>query len=187
MSLFSQEETQATNKKYNLIYADPPWTYNDKCSAGERGSCYKYNCMTLDEIYALRTFIDQIANDNCFLALWWVPVMPQEALNVVNAWGFRLINMKGFTWHKQTKYGKSHFGMGHWSRANTEDCLFAIRGKLKRKSGSVRQFVDAQIGRHSEKPNEIRKRLVQLLGDVPKIELFARIKTEGWDVWGDEV
>jgi len=95
--------------------------------------------------------------------------------------------MKGFTWHKRTKHGKSHIGMGHWTRGNTEDCLFAVRGKPKPVNHGVRQFIEAPRGKHSEKPPEARERLVLLMGDVPRIELFAREAVPGWDVWGLEV
>jgi N6-adenosine-specific RNA methylase IME4 len=113
--------------------------------------------------------------------------MPEEALAVVKSWGFRLKNMKGFTWHKITTTGLDHFGMGTWTRANSEDCLFAVRGKPKRISKSVRQMIHAPVRAHSQKPDEARVRLLELIGDVPRIELFARNQTEGWDVWGDEV
>lgn len=95
--------------------------------------------------------------------------------------------MKGFTWHKTTKHGKSCFGMGNWTRANTEDCLFAVRGKPKRVNRGVRQFIEAPRGSHSTKPPEVRERLVRLMGDVPRLEMFAREATPGWDIWGLEV
>jgi len=170
---------------YRLIYADPPWQYRDKASAGKRGACHKYQVMALDEICALP--VADIAADDCLLAMWWVPPMPAEALRVVEAWGFTLKTMKGFTWHKLTKNGKSHFGMGNWTRGNTEDCLLATRGRPARVSASVRQFVEATKGRHSEKPADVRDRLVQLVGDVPRIELFARQRADGWDAWGNEI
>lgn len=169
---------------FQLIYADPPWQYRDRCNAGKRGACHKYDVMDLGAIKALP--VADIAADDCLLALWWVPPMPVEALEVVKAWGFTLKTMKGFTWHKLTKNGKSHFGMGHWTRANTEDCLFAVRGKPRRVCAGVRQFIESPIGRHSEKPAEARDRLVNLMGDVPRIELFARSLTPGWDSWGNE-
>jgi len=108
--------------------------------------------------------------------------MPAEALAVVKAWGVELKTMKGFAWRKRTTHGKSHIGMGNWTRANTEDCLFAMRGRPVRASKAVRQFIDAPRRRHSQKPEEARVRLVQMLGDVPCIELFAREGTPGWDV-----
>lgn len=173
------------NRKYNIIYADPPWSYRDKCNAGRRGACYKYQTMTLDEIKALP--VADIAAENCLLAMWWVPSQPKEALEVVEAWGFTFKTMKGFTWHKLTKHGKSFFGMGNYTRANTEDCLFAIKGKPVRQSAAVRQFIEAPVREHSRKPDEARDRLVELMGDVPRIELFARTAFPGWDAWGNEV
>lgn len=172
---------------HQLIYADPPWIYRDKCHAGERGAGYKYELMTTKELYAMRPFIDSIAAPDCLLAMWWVPPQPCEAINLMMAWGFTLKTMKGFTWHKLTKHGKDHFGMGNWTRANTEDCLFAVRGKPKRISAAVPQLIHAPVREHSRKPDEARDRLVQLMGDVSRIELFARQKFDGWDAWGNEI
>lgn len=172
-------------KQYQIIYADPPWAYRDAGNAGKRGASHKYPVMGIEQIMALP--IREIAAPDCLLAMWWVPPMPMEALKVVTAWGFELKTMKGFTWHKRTTNGHSHFGMGHWTRGNTEDCLFAVRGRPRRVCAGVRQFIDAAKGRHSEKPAEARDRLVTLMGDVPRIELFARDAAPGWDVWGNEV
>lgn len=172
--------------KYKIIYADPPWEYRDKASAGKRGASHKYRVMGIDLLANMKPFIDSIAADDCLLAMWWVPPMPQEALALINSWGFKLKTMKGFTWHKITKHGKDHFGMGNWTRANTEDCLFAVRGKPKRICASVRQLIHAPIREHSRKPDEARDRLVELMGDVPRIELFARQNHPGWDVFGNE-
>jgi len=169
---------------YNLIYADPPWSYRDR--AGRRGAAAHYSTMTVGEIAALP--IAQLAAPDCLLAMWWVAPMPLEALLVIEAWGFRLKTMKGFTWHKTTRHGHSHFGMGHWTRANTEDCLFATRGKPLRRDAGISQFVSApRLEPHSSKPKEIRDLLVRLVGDVPRLELFARERTEGWKAWGQEV
>jgi N6-adenosine-specific RNA methylase IME4 len=77
--------------------------------------------------------------------------------------------------------------MGHWTRANTEDCLIAVRGKPKRANADVSQFIEAPKGGHSAKPDEVRERLVRLMGDVPRLEMFAREAARGWDVWGDEL
>lgn len=172
-------------KRYSMIYADPPWTYRDKANAGKRGACHKYKVMTLNEICNLP--VKDIAADDCVLAMWWVPPMPEIALQVLDSWGFKLKTMHGFVWHKLTKRGADHFGMGSMTRANCESCLIATRGKPKRVSASVRQFVEAPIQEHSAKPREVRDRLVQLLGDVPRIELFARTVSPGWDAIGDGV
>jgi N6-adenosine-specific RNA methylase IME4 len=171
---------------YSLILCDPPWTYRDKANAGKRGACHKYATMTVDEICALP--VPDLCAKDCLLACWWVGPQPAEALRVVAAWGFRLVNMKGFTWRKLTRTGKTeHFGMGHWSRGNTEDCLFAVRGHPKRVNAGVRQLINAPIREHSRKPDETRERLVQLMGDVPRLEMFARQRVAGWTPWGLEV
>ena len=203
------------NKKYQVIYADPPWTYRDKANSGQRGAGHKYPCMELADLMQLP--IKSLAAENCVLFMWHVPVMPLEALKVMEAWGFRLVTMKGFTWAKLNKHfqqvlkkqiGKknadeladlddehllellhkiSFMGMGTKTRANTEDCLIAVRGKFDRIDGGVRQLVFAPRGRHSAKPDEVRDRIVRLAGDVPRLELFARETAPGWDSWGNEL
>lgn len=176
----------STDARYKLIYADPAWEYRDKASAGKRGACHKYPVMSLDAIKRLP--ITKIAADDCLLAMWWVPPMPQEALDVVAAWGFTLKTMHGFTWHKLSKTGKrDHFGMGNLTRANAECCLFATRGKPKRISARVRSLIVSPVREHSRKPDEARDRLVALMGDVPRVELFARQRYDGWDAFGNQV
>ena len=170
---------------YQIIYADPPWQYSDRLNNGGRGACHKYDVMSLEDICSLP--VASIAANDCLLAMWWVNPMPEKALRVVDAWGFELKNMQGFTWHKLTKNGKSFFGMGRLTRGNAESCLFAVRGKPKRIDASVRQFVEAEYRGHSRKPDEARDRLVQLMGDIPRAELFARESAPGWDCWGNEV
>jgi N6-adenosine-specific RNA methylase IME4 len=177
-------------RPYSIIYADPPWQYRDKANSGKRGACHKYLVMTMDDLCRLP--IANIAADDCLLAMWWVPPMPAEALRVVDAWGFKLKTMCGFAWIKETRnqqtdlFGRYHFGMGHWTRGNTEHCLLATKGKPKRVNASVSQLVIAPLRRHSQKPDEVAMRLVDLMGDVPRVELFARGERPGWDVWGNE-
>lgn len=175
------------NKKYTLIYADPPWAYEDKCSSGKRGAGHKYPVMGVQEICRLPVW--ELAAESCLLAMWWVPTQPLEALKVVDAWGFKLITMKGFTWHKTyTKQtDKTAMGMGHLTRANSEDCLFAVKGRRPpRQDASIVQHFTAPRYEHSRKPDYVREMLVRLLGDVPRIELFARRSSHGFDVWGNQ-
>ncbi len=173
-------------KKYTLIYADPPWAYRDKANDGERGAGHKYPVMSVNDICRLPVW--DLAADDCLLAMWWVPTQPIEALKVIDAWGFRLMTMKGFTWHKTNKHkGNSAIGMGHMTRANSEDCLFAVRGKLPpRMDASICQHITAPRMEHSAKPQQFRDSLVKLLGDVPRIELFARAQDDGWHSWGNQ-
>ena len=94
----------------------------------------------------------------------------------------------GFVWVNKNKKSVGWFwGGGNWTRANAEVCLIATKGKPKRVSASVHQICDAPRTEHSRKPDEIRQRIVDLCGDLPRIELFARQYANGWDCWGNEV
>lgn len=170
-------------KNYQIIYADPPWRYQDK---GCNGNAEKhYGTMAIEDIKALP--IPSIAAGDCVLLLWatW-PLLP-EALEVISAWGFKYKSV-GFVWVKKNKSDCGHFfGLGRWTRGNTEVCLLATRGKPTREGNAVSQLCFEPVTRHSEKPTEIRHRIVELLGDVPRVELFARTTGEGWDSWGNEV
>lgn len=174
-------------KKYKLIYADPPWSFNNKNTGGsmKSGADNQYNTMTLDQLKNMD--INSISDDDCILIMWWVGSQPQEAIDLTKAWGFTLKNMNGFVWHKLTKNNKDHFGMGFWTRAGSESALIAIKGKPKPASRSVRAVGSYTVGKHSVKPDGFRERCVELAGDVPRLEMFAREKTEGWDVFGNEV
>ena len=173
-------------KRYNIVLADPPWSYRDKCTAGERGAVYKYQTMELDKVKELP--VCQLAADNCVLFLWATMPMLPEALSVVKAWGFTYKTI-GFGWVKTNKKETSTlaWGMGNWSRSNLEVCLLGIKGKPKRASAGVHSVVIRPRMEHSRKPPEVRDRIVQLCGDLPRIELFARDRGLGWDVWGDEI
>ena len=178
------------NKKYQIIYADPPWSYNDKALAGNRGACCKYLTQEVSWIKCLP--VKQIADKNCVLFLWVTMPKLNEVFEVIEAWGFKYKTC-GFTWVKKNRKTDSWFwGMGSWTRANAELCLIATKGKPKRLFAGVHSIVEGElietpIERHSKKPNDVRKRIVELCGDLSRIELFAREKTEGWDVWGDEI
>jgi len=171
------------NKKYQIILADPPWSYNDQGCQGTMANHYKG--MELEDIKNLP--VGEITEKDCVLFLWATYPMLKEALEVIEAWGFRYKSI-AFQWIKLNKSGKGYFyGLGRWTRGNTECCLLATKGKPKRKSASVFQIIEAPLTRHSEKPAIVRDKIVELMGDLPRIELFARQKTEGWDVWGNEV
>ena len=107
-------------------------------------------------------------------------------LTTVEAWGFKYITV-AFTWVKKTTRDNWHFGCGIWTRANPEICILGKKGAPKRRALNVRNLVISQRREHSRKPDEVRDRIVDLVGDVPRIELFAREATPGWDTWGDEV
>lgn len=172
-----------TNKKYNIIYADPPWSYKDKKCNGNCESHYK--TMNIEDICNLP--IKNIADKDCVLFLWVTYPMLNEGLKLIEEWGFKYKTI-GFQWIKQNKSGKGFFfGLGRWTRGNSECCLIAVKGKPKRISNSVSQLVFSPLQEHSKKPDIVREKIVELIGDKPRIELFARQSVEGWDCWGNEV
>lgn len=141
--------------------------------------------MNIDDICNLP--VKNIASENCVLFLWVTFPTLLDSFKVIEAWGFNYKTV-AFVWVKHNKKTPTLFwGMGFWTRANAEICLLATKGKPKRISAKVHQVIISPIEEHSKKPNEIRKRIVDLIGDLPRIELFARQKTDGWDVWGNEV
>lgn len=173
-----------TDKKYKVIYADPPWSYNVWSGKGKTAANH-YDCMKKEDISNLP--VGNLADKDCILFLWVTFPCLREGLEVMKEWGFEYKTC-GFVWVKKNKKSDSWFwGLGYWTRANAEICLIGTKGKPDRKSRSVHQVVDSRIREHSRKPDEVRDRIVQLCGDVPRIELFARQSVDGWDCWGNEV
>ena len=170
-----------TDKKYNIIYADPPWRYQDK---GCNGNCAShYSTLSLESLENLGGVIDKVSGKDCILFLWVTYPMLQEGLELIKSWGFKYKSI-GFQWIKQNKSGKGYFfGLGRWTRGNSECCLIAVKGKPKRVSNKVFQLVISPIEEHSKKPDIVRDKIVELVGDLPRIELFARQHAEGWDCW----
>ena len=172
-------------RRYTVVYADPPWSYRDQAVAGKRGSLYKYALLSDKDVAALP--VAQIAAENAALFLWVTWPKLVEVLPIIDAWGFAYRTV-AFVWVKRTRVsGVLAWGMGSWTRANTEPCLLATRGKPTRLSAGVHQVVESRLGAHSEKPPEVRERIVKLIGDVPRIELFARHQAPGWDAWGRDL
>ena len=166
-----------------MIYADPPWSYRNK---GTRAAADRhYSTMSIEDIKSLP--VADIAAENCVLFLWATFPMLPEALETIRAWGFDY-KTAAFVWAKQNRRSPGWFwGLGNWTRSNAEICLLATKGRPERVSASVHSLIEAPVGRHSAKPKEARTRIEALMGDVPRIELFARERAPGWDAWGDEV
>ena len=174
-------DIQQTQKKYNIIYADPPWKYWE---SGNKNQELHYTTMTVDEICDLP--VKDIADDNCLLFLWVTYPILQEAFKVIEAWGFKYSTC-AFVWVKKNKNTDTPFvGCGAWTRANSELCLLATKGNMTRLDAAVSQVIESQIEEHSKKPDETRERIERLVGKLPRIELFCRHPAEGWDVWGNE-
>lgn len=173
---------------YSVIYADPPWSYGN---AGRGAATNHYSTMSVAEIAALP--VAKLAAKDAVLFLWATWPTLWDAFFVMQEWGFEYKTC-AFVWVKYHEgSGKRCVGGGFWTRANTEMCLLAVRGDAPRRvNASVRQLIETETllaprGEHSAKPAEARDRIVQLMGDLPRIELFARERVEGWDAFGNEV
>ena len=143
--------------------------------------------MSLSDIAALP--VERIAHKDCVLFMWCTDPLLNKQVGIIESWGFNYKTV-GFYWVKENKNkNNSRYwkGTGYWTRANPETCLLATKGKPKRMDGNVDKLVFAERGRHSKKPHIVRERIVQLCGDKPRIELFARDRALGWDAWGNEV
>lgn len=173
-------------KKYKIIYADPPWRFKVYSQKGLGRSAERYYpTMNIEDIQALP--VGELADSDCVLFLWTTLPFLKDCFSVISAWGFEYKTV-AFVWIKLNRKADNLFwGMGHWTRSNAELCILAVKGHPKRISAGVHQVVISHIEEHSKKPNEVRDRIVALMGDLPRVELFARQRTEGWDVWGNEV
>jgi len=185
---------------YGAILADPPWQfYNlwggrpNKMAAGypSRWVDNHYDTLHADDIASLP--VDELAAENCVLFMWTCWPILEKAFPIIEAWGFRYKTC-AFSWTKAHARQIEMFqdeieafaGLGYWTRANTEPCLLATRGKPKRLNADVRQAIIAPRREHSRKPDGIHERIERLVAG-PYLELFARQRHPGWDAWGNEV
>jgi len=170
-------------KKYQIIYADPPWAYRNMGNIQATANAH-YPTMKQEDIESLP--IGELAEDNAILFLWATFPKIQEALNTIKAWGFEYKTV-GFTWVKKNKNGGNFFGVGWYTKSNAEVCLIGVKGKAPKISNKISSIIESVRGIHSAKPSIARDKIVEFCGEIPRIELFAREKTKGWDVWGNEV
>ena len=166
---------------YSIIYADPAWRMNG--NHGELNPAYL--TMSDDEIVNLP--VAPIACDNSVLLMWVISSKMDVAIQACKAWGFTYKTI-AFVWVKTSKKtGMPNCRLNSYTLSAVEVCILAMRGKLPKKSHKVKQVIMSPRERHSKKPDEIRNRIVELFGDLPRIELFARQRVAGWDVFGNEV
>lgn len=174
------------DKKYNIIYADPPWDYkgqlqhNGKGGKDTGGALRHYDCMKLPELKQLD--VPSICSDDCLLFMWSSSPHLDQAIDLMKAWDFSWATV-AFVWDKQK------VNPGFYTMSQVELCLVGKRGKIPTPRGArnVRQLVSVKRGRHSAKPDEVRKRIEEMFPQQTKIELFARETVKGWDCWGNEV
>ncbi len=177
------------DKKYNIIYADPPWDYGNTknlngkfCGIADR----HYNVMKFQDICCLS--VQNIAASDCYLFLWVTSPFFEKSFTVIKSWGFKYATV-GFVWIKMKNDMSCvrEDGLGKYTISNAEYCLIARKGKYWRESRDIKQVIQYPKTAHSSKPPEIRERIVSLCGDLPRIELFARDLCPGWDSIGNEI
>lgn len=171
------------NKKYNIIYADPPWKYTESWGNGQVG----YNTMTNQQIIDMP--VANIAEEQAHLYLWVTNPFIAEGLEVCKSWGFDYKTL--ITWVKTYKDGTPEMGMGYYFRGCTEHIIFGVRGKMKCINKTTKNMVmEVNPKKHSQKPHIFKEMIVKTSGDLPRIELFARnqksLFKDNWDYWGDE-
>ena len=174
--------------KYSILYIDPPWKYNSRANHKTRfrgGAEGHYDLMSMEEIKALP--VPELADENCALFLWCTFPYLEDQIKLFKHWGFKYKTV-GFTWVKtNTKNNNPFFGVGYYAKSNAEVCLLGIKGKMKPVSNNISSIVITPRREHSRKPDEVRENIVKLFGDIPRLEMFARQKFTGWDVFGNEV
>jgi N6-adenosine-specific RNA methylase IME4 len=182
------------SRKYQIIYADPPWQYKVWSKKG-LGRTAESHYPTQSLTYLKSLDVMSISDKDSVLLMWATFPCLKSAIELGEAWGFTYKTV-AFTWIKTNKINDRLFiGMGHYTRANAEIVLLFTKGRtIPRCSCKVEQVLIAKISRHSQKPLEIKKRITDLLGDRTRIELFARygpdlfttIENDGWDYFGNE-
>ena len=166
-------------KKYQIIYADPPWQYRDTARYKNfrphgMGAVHHYSVMPTDDICNLKVPSDR----NSILFLWVTTPFLEDGFKVLNAWGYK---------YKTALYwDKVNFGTGHYFRGQVEVLLVGVKGKIKAFHKQIRNLIREKNTKHSKKPHKVYE-IIDSLGYETKLELFAREKTPGWDVWGNEV
>ena len=181
------------NKKYQVIYADPPWFYHFKGSKKYGDAQQEYPVMKTKDICTMP--VSKISDNQSVCFLW--ATMPNliDAINVMGAWGFKYKTV-AFVWIKLNKNASNmvfiekdiRSGLGYFTNSNAEIVLIGTKGNnLNRARKNIKQIVLSPITKHSEKPEIVRNRITDLYGDIPRIELFARQKVNGWDSWGNEI
>ncbi len=186
LAKIKKEKEEVEEKEFEIIYADPPWQYDR--NVGEGIASEEYSTMSLEDIKSYLKKQKIIPKDNSILFLWVTFPLLKEGLEVMKSWGFEYKTC-GFNWIKLNENGKPFFGIGHYTKSNSELCLIGIKGNgLRILDNTISQIVMTKKDKHSKKPEVVPELITKLVGDRKlKAELFARKQRNGWDVYGDEV
>lgn len=172
-------------RKYGVIYADPPWFRNWIPQEVGHNEVSHYDCLNFGDLARLP--VTDLAANHCVLFLWTTDSYLPRALELVQAWGFQYWTV-AFYWVKLNPAAKhvGFTGFGYWTRADTEQCLLATRGNPTRRAKDVRRLIVEPRLEHDRKPDCARDRIERLVAG-PYLDLFARETKKGWDCWGNQV
>lgn len=180
-----------TDKKYSIVYADPPWQFRSKAYQDGNRDMLKleetqYQTMDIQKIKDLP--IKEICEKDCICFLWCVDGFLKEGIELLESWGFQYKTI-AFNWIKHYESGEVCVNFAPYTLKSWEICLLGIKGKVGniKVCNNVQGLLTDTRTKHSKKPNETRIRIEKLCGDKPRIELFARQYADGWDCWGNEV
>ena len=184
------------NKKYEIIYADPPWDDGGKLQFDRSSTAketidisknifissaeFKYPTLKTSELKKLN--LQSICSQDCLLFMWVTNPHLAQGIDLGVAWGFEYKTV-AFVWNKMVH------NPGKYTMSYCELCLVFKRGKIPSPRGArnIKQLVNSPRGTHSKKPSEIRSGIEQMFPTQNKIELFARDHYRGWDIWGLDV
>lgn len=181
-----------TRRKYDVVYADPPWKHNLTTTTKKGNpfatvnSAVQYKTMTTAELCSLRV-VDRVADD-CALYLWVLNGFLPPAFEVMDAWGFRFATV-AFVWNKVTIRGNPRNGNGPYTLPGAELCLLGVRGRAKeaiRFYTGIKQCHSIEVEKHSRKPAAFRAMIEILTIGTRRLEMFARVASPGWDVYGNQ-
>lgn len=169
---------------YNVVLADPPWSFATYSAKGHKKTAHaQYGCLSIQDIKQLP--VSQLVAPDCALFMWATQAMIPEAMDTLQAWGFKFVSMG--TWAKQSSTGKKWaFGTGYRFRSAAEFYILGMRGNLKQNTRSVRNLIVAPVREHSRKPDELREDIEKMFPGLPSCELFGRAPALGWDIWGNQ-
>jgi len=180
-------------EKYEIIYADPPWSYYNDMSVDPDCTTVKgvrrppYPVLSSKDICNLN--VDSICAENAILLIWTTDYHLKKCIEVIESWGFEYKTV-AFAWQKLNKSGSPVCFTGAYTlKSGIENCLLATKGNTKGwvQDRKIRALIQSPRLNHSKKPDEVRSRIEDLFGERKRVELFARNNTKGWDVYGNEV
>lgn len=177
---------QQPQKKYQIVYADPAWEikYLKETLAGINDYELPYDTMTDEEI--INIAVKDIIADDAILFLWCIDSRIPILQRLMRNWGFEYKTV-GFVWYKRSIHTNyENATMSKYTRKSCEFCFIGTRGKYLVKNPTKPQFISEPKREHSRKPDAIRTRIVEMCGDIPRVELFGRQRFEGWDIWGND-